>query len=73
LWERKSHRFREAIFSDDKRSPGHDWVAEVDMTIAAVNFAEVGVFVEINVSSNPGLDFDQKRKRPTWFRPGQIV
>ena len=69
LWERKSHRFREMI----EFHPTIDWVGayilvvEVDMSMEPVNFAEVGVHVEINVSHNPGQDFDEKRKPPTRF------
>lgn len=69
LWRRKSHRFREVIYSNNQRSPAQIWVVEVDMSLAAINFAEMGVYVEINISSTPGLDFDEKRKRPTLF-PG---
>ena len=37
------------------------------MAMAPLNLVESGVFVEVNVSSNLGQIFDEKRTRPKGF------
>jgi hypothetical protein len=68
ILERKSHKSRTCI----SLFPVTGWtrstcVVEIDMAIESVNLVEKGVFVEVNISSKPGQDFDTRRKRRTGF------
>ena len=71
IWDKRSQRSRTCISSAGRHAKESgdrgNCVVEVDMAMAPLNLVESGVFVEVNVSSNLGQSFDEKRTRPKWF------